>query len=93
MIHVSLYWLYYRIDFDLLSSSVTADNHPELLQQLEKLKALADRLQESEVGISQAISNKTVFQIVTFWRWIMLMIENDCFGPSTTISFYIHKLR
>ena len=49
---IHLYCPYYRIDFDLLSSSVTADNHPELLQQLEKLKALADRLQESEVGIS-----------------------------------------
>ena len=35
---------------------MTADNHPELVQQLEKLKAIADKLNDNKVGSLSCVS-------------------------------------
>ena len=43
------YFLHFRVDFDLLSSSIV-DTNPALVEQLGKLKNLANKLQETVVG-------------------------------------------
>lgn len=55
---------YFRVDLDLLSSSVTEETNPVLAEQIEKLKTFANKLHESVVSLFNIPVNRMKCELV-----------------------------
>lgn len=44
-----MFWLLYRIDFDVLGTSINAEQNPEAKEQIEKIRTLTVSIHQEEV--------------------------------------------
>lgn len=56
-----MFWLLYRIDFDVLGTSINAEQNPEAKEQIEKIRTLTVSIHQEEVKSVRILQHWDVF--------------------------------
>lgn len=56
-----MFWLLYRIDFDVLGTSINAEQNPEAKEQIEKIRTLTVSIHQEEVKSLRILQHWDVF--------------------------------